>query len=95
MDWITVATALPGQAGIVGFCIWFQGYLKGDKSKFKLSMKSLREKFNVERNAAYRALEALQNANLINVERHVGRCPIVTVLDPRHNKINHQGGQNG
>ena len=35
----------------------------------------------LDRHAAYRALNALEGAGLIAVQRHRGRCPIVTILD--------------
>jgi hypothetical protein len=34
----------------------------------------------VERDAARRGLAALEKASLVQVERHVGRCPRVTLL---------------
>jgi hypothetical protein len=37
--------------------------------------------FGLDRNAKYRALEWLESANLIAVERRAGRAPIVTILE--------------
>jgi DNA-binding MarR family transcriptional regulator len=37
----------------------------------------------VGRHSAYRGLKRLEEANLVKVERHPGRNPIVTVLDFR------------
>jgi hypothetical protein len=42
--------------------------------------------FGLDRNAKYRALEWLENANLILVERRAGRAPIVTILEPPSEK---------
>jgi hypothetical protein len=38
------------------------------------------ECLGVLRHAAYRALRNLQKAGLIEVQRHVGRLPVVTIL---------------
>jgi hypothetical protein len=35
--------------------------------------------FGVGRFAAYRGLAALERAKLVHVERHRGRCPLVTI----------------
>jgi hypothetical protein len=43
-------------------------------------MKQLR-KFGISRWAAYRALIALESVNLIEVERHAGRLPRVTIVN--------------
>ena len=37
----------------------------------------------VSRYAAYRNLLRMESANLVRVERHRGRSPIVTILDAR------------
>ena len=35
----------------------------------------------VGRKATYRALEAMERAGLVSVDRKPGRCPVVTILD--------------
>jgi len=49
-------------------------------NQVKLSGTLLRE-LGISRHAAYRALEWLEKAELIEVERHSGRSPVVTLLD--------------
>ena len=39
------------------------------------------QRFGLNRNAKYRALRSLENAGLVDVERKLGRSPIVTILD--------------
>jgi len=49
-------------------------------NQVKLSGTLLRE-LGMNRHAGYRALEWLEEANLIEVERHPGRSPVVTLLN--------------
>lgn len=76
-DWLTLAANQPTKALHVGVILWHLGALNKNRT-VKLSMKNLRE-FGVKRNAVYRALKSLEAANLISVQRHPGRCPIVTI----------------
>ncbi len=76
-EWLTLASNLPGRALNVGIMLWHLGFLNKNRT-VKLSMKNLRE-FGVKRNAVYRALKSLEKAKLITVERHVGRCAVVTI----------------
>jgi len=39
------------------------------------------QRFGLNRNAKYRALRSLENAGLVDVERKLGRSPVVTILD--------------
>lgn len=77
--WLTKAGILPGKALHVAIALWFQAGIIG-KPTVKLSPKIMQE-LGVERRTGYRALKSLENAGLVSVERHVGRTPIVTLLD--------------
>jgi hypothetical protein len=77
-DWLCAAANQSGKALHVAIALW---YLVGVKrsGQVSLSGKSLRL-LGVERHSAYRGLRKLEEANLVKVERHPGRSPIVTVL---------------
>jgi hypothetical protein len=76
--WIAAAAALPGQALLVGLCVWrLAGAMKSQTVSFGNSdLKPLR----IDRAAKSRALRALEQAGLIKVARQPGRFPKVTLL---------------
>jgi hypothetical protein len=78
-EWLTKAAQLPGHGLHVAVGLWFLAGLN-KKSTVMLTSKVLKE-LGVERRTGYRALEALERAGLVSVERHVGRSPRVTILD--------------
>ena len=77
--WITAAAALPGQALLVGLCVWrLAGAMKSHIVSFGNSdLKPL----GIDRAAKSRALQALETAGLIAVARRRGRFPTVTLPD--------------
>ena len=79
LDWIEVAAKLPGKALHVALAI---RYLAGMNklNPFRLTHRTLMI-FWVSRHAAYRALKALEEAGLINVERRPGKNPVITVKE--------------
>jgi hypothetical protein len=76
-DWLKAAAALPGRAVTVGLYLWYLGGLK-KSNRFALPTAKV-ETFGVDRFAQYRAITALVEADLISVERHRGRHPIITL----------------
>ena len=78
-DWLTLAAQLPGKALHVGVALWFWAGITYSR-EIALSVTRLAE-LGVGRHAAYRALKGLEKAGLVDVQRHPGRKPIVTVLD--------------
>lgn len=75
--WIVAAAALPGQALVVGLCIW---RLAGARRSSTISLGSHDLiPFGVGRAAKSRALSALQKAGLVSVTSEPGRFPIVTL----------------
>lgn len=81
LSWLSVAAKLPGSALNVAIAIWYvAGMKKG--AAIRLSVSSLGE-FGVEYHSAYRGLAKLEQAGLVEVIRHRGRKPIVTVLGRR------------
>lgn len=78
LPWLARAAALRGKALAVGIAIWFKhGATKGKPVK---ASASLLDKLKVNRKSGYRALESLESAGLINVQRQAGRAPIVNIV---------------
>jgi DNA-binding MarR family transcriptional regulator len=65
----------------VALALWHLSGLNRQAKTVTLTGKVLRE-LGVERHAGYRGLEALEAAGLVTVERHPGRRPVVTILEP-------------
>jgi hypothetical protein len=84
LDWLSRAAALPGRSLHVAIAIWFMSGLKKTRSVPVSNITGLQ--FGLDRNAKYRALEWLEDADLISVERQAGRAPIVTILEPPSEK---------
>jgi len=81
LPWAHAMARLPGRASVVGLALWYRsGVMKGDRTVV-LSSKNLRG-FGLTRNTARRALRDLEKAGLVSVERHSGRAPRVTLLEP-------------
>jgi hypothetical protein len=78
-EWITRAARLAGHAWHVGTALWFLAGLK--RKRTVLLTSAVLDELGVGRRTGYRALEALEKAGLVEVERHVGRSPKVTILD--------------
>jgi hypothetical protein len=68
----------------VAIAVWFMAGLRKSRTVPVSNVTGLQ--FGLDRNAKYRALEWLENAKLISVERQVGRAPIVTILEPPSEK---------
>ena len=76
--WLERAATLPGKAFTIGVVLWYRmGITK--KNKVRPSWK-LWAKFSIGRHAAYRGLKQLESAELICVERCIGKNPVVTVI---------------
>ena len=79
-EWLSRAASLPGKALHVGLAVWFSaGLAKGPRVRLSGTVLAM---FGVDRrHTAYRALERLEAANLVTVDRHPGRNPLVTLRD--------------
>ena len=79
LDWLKGAARLPGRTLQVGVILhYLSGVMRSTEVKFSYL---LAEEFGVKRHAAYRALKALENEGLIKVQRGVGKCPIVQLIE--------------
>jgi hypothetical protein len=74
--WIARAAKLPGRALAVGLALWF---IVGVGRRSNAVCPTLLQKFGVSRKAGYRALQSLEAAGLVMVERRRGRCSHVTI----------------
>jgi len=82
MAWLGRACALPGKALAVALAIWFlSGLRRGEKVGLKLTGEILK-RFDVsDRWKKSRALTALREAGLIEVEQRPGKNPLVTIVE--------------
>jgi hypothetical protein len=77
-SWVVQAARLPGKALHIALVLWLLAGLRRTRT-VTLGSKHLRD-CGIQRHTAYRALRALELANLVGVERARGRGPIVTIL---------------
>ena len=82
MDWINAAATASGRgSGVeVAIALWYLSGLHRQARTIKLRSSVLLA-MGVDRHAGYRGLRALEKAGLVEVVRHPGRCPVVTLLD--------------
>ncbi len=79
LDWLSTAARLPGKSLHVAIALWFTASLAKSATVPLSNLAGL--PFGLDRNAKYRALDWLEKAGLICVERNLGRSPVVTVLE--------------
>ena len=77
MSWLARAARLPGKALHVGLLLWFR--VGCERSNVVRLTRRHGDLFVLDRHTAYRGLRALERAGLVNVARHRGRCPVMTV----------------
>ena len=77
--WLRRAASLGGKTLAVAVVICFKAGLT-KKRTVRLTGKLLTE-FSVGRKAGSRGLKKMESAGLVSVERHAGRCPMVTILE--------------
>jgi hypothetical protein len=76
--WLETAARLPGKSLHTGIALWYAAGLNRSAS---IPLSNLSgHRFGCDRNAKYRALTWLEGAGLVQVERKLGRAPIVTIL---------------
>lgn len=77
--WLARATVLPGCSLAVGLAVWYSAGRQRKQTGLSIC-NTLLGQFAVQRVAGYRGLRALEQAGLVKVERHRGRCPRVAIL---------------
>lgn len=78
-NWLEEAARLPGKALHVALEVWRESGCSRAQT-VKVSTSALGS-LGVSRRAAYAALRRLEVAQLVSVDRHRGRSPIVTILN--------------
>jgi len=78
--WLQRAASLRGRALHVGLAVWLAAAMKRS-NRAKLTRRHL-ARFAVPYDAGRRGLITLERAGLVYAERHTGRCPLVTLLEP-------------
>lgn len=86
MGWLDTAARLPGRVLHVGVALWWLAWLRKEGVNPVRWRPSAGERFGLDRKAVYRGLGALEAAGLVRIERHRGRCPVVTLLPNRPNE---------
>ena len=71
--------SLPGKSLHAGVALWYAVGLNRSRTIPLSNISGVR--FGLDRNAKYRALNWLEGAGLIKVERKLGRAPVITILD--------------
>lgn len=79
LDNFRIILGLPRNALVVYLVLWHTSSLRRKERTFKVQPR-LFDECGVERRTRYRALESLEKAGLIEVERNAGQCPMVTLL---------------
>jgi hypothetical protein len=79
LDWLSAAARVPGKSLHVGIALWFVSGLQ--RSHIVVLSNNTIRRFGLDRNAKYRGLAWLEQANLISVRRKLGRAPMVTILE--------------
>jgi hypothetical protein len=82
LNWITAACRLPGSALRVALALHFVAGLQKRSTGLKLGQTTL-DRFCVPRKSGYRGLRSLEQAGLVRVYRHRGRCPLVDIVEVR------------
>ena len=79
LDWLMLASKLPGKSCQVGNVLWYLAGLNNSVPTIKLTQTIL-NKFGINRHCKYRALQCLEQAKLITLNRTHGKNPTVTIL---------------
>ena len=79
-SWIQKLQAPKGGASFrVAHYIWFQKGVKGTTKNLVISSSGLNQFYKMDKRTFIRALQELESLEMINVERHAGKSPKVTI----------------
>lgn len=86
MAWMSKAAKRPGKSGLVGLVLWYWAGIRR-KKKFKFSVSRLEGDWGVTKYSGLRALNCLEAAGLIRIEKIKGKMSLVTILhsEPKQN----------
>ena len=81
LSWLKKAAECPGKNPLLlALALCYQAGLSRSKAELRLTSKLKRE-FGIPDRSARQALQQLEAAGLVQVERNPGRCLTVTILD--------------
>jgi DNA-binding transcriptional ArsR family regulator len=78
-DWLALAGRLPGKS--LHLATMLQSLARAQNTRQVELSNLVCQEFGLTRNAKYRALGWLEEANLVRVARKLGRSPLVKILD--------------
>ena len=78
-EWITRAAKVSFRALRAGLALWYLAGVK--KTRTVKPGSDAWARFGLSSRAGGRGLGALEAAGLVSVDRHPGRCPVVTIND--------------
>jgi hypothetical protein len=78
-SWLEAAARLPGKALALSLCLWREAGRRGGRRTVKVCLS--RVGLGMSEQAARRALQSLETANLVSVARKPGRGLELTLLD--------------
>ncbi len=78
-DWLAAACQLPGACARVALALWFVAGLR--KAHTVRLGSQITAELGVSRDAKRRALDRMEAAGLVSVERQERRAPLVTLLE--------------
>jgi hypothetical protein len=94
VGWLGRAAGLPGRALHLGVALWFAAVRSRGKDAAVVLTDSLACRFGLAaRGTRTRALEALERAGLVAVDRRAGRAPVVTILSAGDDATGLDGGR--
>jgi len=89
--WLSRAALLPGKSPLlIGLALFYLAGLRKTQRGLKLTKKTW-EQFGIKRRTSYdalEALEALEDAGLVSVERKSGSSPVVDILSQEKPETN-------
>ena len=78
-EWVSRAAKLPGRVLHVGLALWFLAGM--EKCRTVKPTWRIWRRFSVSPDTGRRGLAELERAGLVSVDRHPGRCPLVTIRE--------------
>ena len=81
LTWLSKACRLRGKALAIAMALWFKAGVQRNVPTVVLSSTLLKRFGVTNRKSGYRGLALLEAAGLVEVERHRGRCPRVTIRE--------------
>ncbi len=83
MSWLIRAANLPGKSPVlIGLMLFHLAGLRRTRERLSLSARQMKQFGIANSQTVRKALRALQQAGLVNIEQLPGRSRLVTILEP-------------